>query len=275
MIRVGGPIFLQSDDPEALALAHVESGYTAAYCPQLKAGESDRIRAVRDAYARHGIVIAEVGAWCNMLASEEDKRRQNLAYVTERLTLADEVGARCCVDFAGTVEPGKDWSACAANFSRETFDLIVQTVRDLLAAVKPTRTMFTLEVMQTCPPDSVDSYLELIRAVDHPAFGVHLDPANMFYSPRQCFESGVTIRDAVRRLGPWIASCHAKDLTIRPGLALHVDECIPGTGLLDYRAYVAGLGSLGRDVPLMLEHLASESDYRRAADFVRNIMAGK
>ena len=120
----------------------------------------------------------------------------------------------------------------------------------------------------------VDSYLELIRAVDHPAFGVHLDPANMFYSPRQCFESGVTIRDACRRLGPWIASCHAKDLTIRPGLALHVDECIPGTGLLDYRAYVAALGSLGRDVPLMLEHLTSEADYRRAADFVRDIMGG-
>lgn len=59
-----------------------------------------------------------------------------------------------------------------------------------------------------------------------------------------------------------------------PGTALHVAECIAGTGLFDYRAYVPALGSLGRDVPLMLEHLAGEADYRPAADFARNIMGG-
>jgi sugar phosphate isomerase/epimerase len=274
MIRLGGPIFVKSDDPVELARAHREQGYTAAYCPPLKAGETQKIRAVREAYARHGVVIAEVGAWCNMVAPEEDKRCKNLAFVAERLALADEVGALCCVDYAGTVEPGKDWSALAANFSAEAFDLIVQTVRDLLAAVKPTRTKFTLEVMQTCPPDSVDSYLDLVRAIDRPAFGVHLDPANMFYSPRQCFDSGAAIRDAVERLGPWIASCHAKDLTIRQGLAVHIDECIPGTGVLDYRAYASALNALGRDVPLMLEHLKGEAEYRQAAEFVRGVMQG-
>jgi sugar phosphate isomerase/epimerase len=275
MILPGGPVFVKSDDPEVLARAHADLGYAAAFCPPLKAGETDRIRAVREAFARQGIVIAEVGAWCNMIAPEEEKRRKNLAYVTERLALAEEVGARCCVDYAGTLEPGKDWSAAAANFSKDAFDLIVQTVRDLLAAVKPTRTQFTLEVMQTCPPDGVDSYLELIRAIDRPAFGVHLDPANMFYSPRQLFDGGATLRDGVRRLGPWIASCHAKDLTIRPGLALHVDECIPGTGLLDYRVYVSELASLDRDVPLMLEHLRSEAEYRQAAEFVSGLIAGR
>jgi sugar phosphate isomerase/epimerase len=272
MIRLGGPIFLKSDDPVELARAHVEQGYKAAYCPPLKAGETQKIRAVREAFAQQDVVIAEVGAWCNMIAPEEDRRRRNLAFVAERLALADEVGARCCVDYAGTLEPGKDCGPLAANFSPETFDLIVQTVRDLLAAVKPTRTKFTLEVMQTCPPDSVDGYLELIGAIDRPAFGVHLDPANMFYSPRQCFASGATIRDAIERLGPWIASCHAKDLTIRHGLAVHIDECIPGTGMLDYRTYVSALGVLGRDVPLMLEHLKGEAEYRQAAAFVRGVM---
>lgn len=274
MIRLGAPIFVKSDDPEVLARAHVECGYKAAYCPPLNAGQTDKIRAVREAFARCDVVIAEVGAWSNMIGPEQDKRSKNLAMVAERLALAEEVGARCCVNYAGTVEPGRDWGPLAANFSRETFDLIVQTVRDLLAAVKPTRTKFTLEVMRTCPPDSVDNYLELIRAIDRPAFGVHLDPANMFYSPRQCFDSGATILDAVRRLGPWIASCHAKDLTVRPGLAVHIDECVPGTGVLDYRAYVDGLAALGRDVPLMLEHLKTEAEYRQAAEFVRGTMGG-
>jgi sugar phosphate isomerase/epimerase len=160
----------------------------------------------------------------------------------------------------------------AENFSAETFDVIVGTVREILDTVAPKRARFSLEMMQTCPPDSVDSYLDLIRAIDDDRFGVHLDPANIFYSPRQCYDSGATIRDCVERLGEWIVSCHAKDLTIRPGLAVHIDECIPGTGVLDYPAYVAALRTLGRDVPLMLEHLKSEAEYRQARDHVRGVI---
>jgi len=67
-------------------------------------------------------------------------------------------------------------------------------------------------------------------------------------------------------------SCHAKDLTIRPGLAVHIDEVVPGTGLLDYRTYAACLRGLGRDVPLLLEHLRTEADYRQARDFLRGVI---
>ena len=60
-IRLGGPIFLKSEDPEELALAHRKLGYSAAYCPSLALNQSDRIRAVTAAFAKHGVVIAEVG----------------------------------------------------------------------------------------------------------------------------------------------------------------------------------------------------------------------
>ena len=34
-IRLGGPIFLKSDDPAALAREHRRLGYSAAYCPAI------------------------------------------------------------------------------------------------------------------------------------------------------------------------------------------------------------------------------------------------
>ena len=49
------------------------------------------------------MVIAEVGAWKNMLDPDPEKRRDNVTYVTEKLALAEMLGARNCVDIAGFV----------------------------------------------------------------------------------------------------------------------------------------------------------------------------
>src|SRR5215831_14562942 len=90
-VRLGGPIFLQSDDPRDLAREHRRLGYSAAYCPAVKSSESERIRTIRDAFAAENVVIAEVGAWKNMLDPDPAARKANLDYVTERLALAEAV----------------------------------------------------------------------------------------------------------------------------------------------------------------------------------------
>src|ERR1700674_2753506 len=97
-IRLGGPIFLKSDDPRELAREHRRMGYSAAYCPQAKSDDSARVREIEKAFAAENVVIAEVGAWVNMLDPDLEKRRQNIRYVIERLALAEGVGARCCPD---------------------------------------------------------------------------------------------------------------------------------------------------------------------------------
>jgi sugar phosphate isomerase/epimerase len=95
-VRLGCPIFLKSEDLVALAQEHRRLGYSAAYCPNVSVNDSDRIRAIKQAFAAEDVVIAEVGAWRNMLDPDPAKRAANLAYVTERLALAEAVGARCC-----------------------------------------------------------------------------------------------------------------------------------------------------------------------------------
>ena len=131
----------------------------------------------------------------------------------------------------------------------------VETVRSLIDTVKPKRAKFALEMMQYSLPDSVDSYVELIRAVDRPMFGAHLDPVNLVMTPRVYFANGALIRECFDRLGAHIVSCHAKDILLHHQAALHLDEVQIGEGVLDYRTYLGELDRLPRDVPLMLEHL--------------------
>ena len=269
-VRLGGPIFLKSDDPADLAREHRRLGYSAAYCPpQASIGDGDRLRAIQKAYAAENVVIAEVGAWKNMLDPDGEKRKQNLAYVTERCALAEAVGARCCVDIAGSYNPDSWYGPHPKNLSKEFFDATVENCRHVIDAVKPARTRFTIEMMGWNIPDGPDSYLQLIRAVDRKAFGVHLDVCNGINSPVRFYNNAAYTRECFSKLGPWIVSCHAKDLQWVVELNVHFLEVIPGRGQLDYRAYLQGLAGLKQDAPLMLEHLKSAVEYDEGRQYIR------
>jgi sugar phosphate isomerase/epimerase len=273
-VRLGGPIFLESSDPVALAREHRRLGYSAAYCPQMATvKDTDMLRAIRRAFEAENVCIAEVGAWRNMLDPDAVKRRENLAYVVERCALAEAVGARCCVDIAGSYNPESWYGPNPKNLSREFFDATVENCRHVIDSVKPTRTKFTIEMMGWNLPDGPDAYVELIRAVDRKAFGVHLDVCNGINSPRRFYENTAFIEECFKRLGPWIVSCHAKDLQWVVEMNVHFLEVPPGRGKIDYKAYLQGLASLGRDTPLMLEHLKTAAEYDEGREYIRKVGA--
>ena len=270
-IRLGAPIFLNSDDPVELAREHRRLLYSAAYCPPADIRDTERIRAIEKAFNDSNVVIAEVGAWKNMLDPDSDKRRANLAYVTERCALAEAVGARCCVDIAGSYNPTEWYGPNAKNLSREFFDATVENCRHVIDAVRPKRTKFTIEMMGWNLPDGPDSYLELIRSVDRPAFGVHLDVCNGVNCPQRFYNNSAFIGECFQKLGRWIVSCHAKDLQWIVELNVHFLEVVPGRGQIDYGRYLTELNRLGRDTPLMIEHLKTGEEYTEAATYIRSV----
>lgn len=272
-LRLGGPVSLKSDDPSQLAREHRRLGYSAAYCPEAKSTDRDRIRAIRAAFAAENVVIAEVGAWKNMLDPDAAARKINLAYVTERLALADAVGARCCVDIAGSYNPKSWYGMHPKNLSREFFDATVENSRHVIDAVKPSRTSLAIEMMPWSLPDGPDSYLELIKAVDRRALGVHLDVCNIVNSPTRFYNNKALTEDCFRKLGQWIVSCHAKDLAWVPEYNVHFAEVIPGRGEIDYATYLRQLSQLPVDAPLMLEHLKTAAEYQEGHAYIRRIAA--
>jgi len=274
MIRLGAPVFGRFDDPREFARRHRQLGYRAAYAPEVDLNDEALVQAVRDAFAAEDVVLAEVGAWCNMLAVDSAQRKVNLAHACNALALADALGARCCVNYLGTLDPDSDYGPHPANLTPETFDLAVETIRSVIDAVKPWSARFCLEMMQWILPDSAAVYRQLIDAVNRPAFGAHLDPVNIIVSPRMYFDTGAVIRDCFHQLGPWIVSCHAKDIVLHGDLALHLDEVRPGLGNLDYAAYLTELAPMDGPAPLMLEHLDTEEEYCLARDYIFSVATG-
>ncbi|UWZ83021.1 sugar phosphate isomerase/epimerase family protein [Occallatibacter riparius] len=271
-IRLGGPIFINSTDPAELAREHRRLGYAAAYCPDIATlSDTQLLQKIEQAYASQNVVIAEVGAWKNMLDPDAEKRRANLDYVTQRCALADALGALNCVDIAGSYNPDVWYGPNPKNLSREFFDATIENVRHILDHVKPTRTKFTVEMMGWNLPDGPDGYVELIRAVDRKAFGVHLDVCNGINSPQRYYHNADFIRECFSKLGPWIVSCHAKDLRWDVEMNVHFEEVVPGRGQVDYTTYLTELSKLGREVPLMLEHLKTAEEYDEGRHYIQTV----
>jgi len=268
-LRLGGPTFEKFDGPDAWVKAVRKLGYSAAYCPVGAKVKDDVIKAYARAAKKADIIIAEVGAWSNPISPDEKTRREALEKCRSQLALADRIGANCCVNISGSIS--EDWAGPSPkNLTEETFDIIVETTRSIIDDVKPTRTFFTLETMPWAYPDSPDSYLHLLKAIDRKQFAVHLDPVNLICSPQRYFKNGRLIRECFRKLGPNIKSCHAKDILLSTKLTTHLDEVRPGLGGLDYAVFLRELSKIPH-IPLMLEHLPNAEEYRLAATHVRSV----
>jgi len=268
-MRLGGHIVRTAGGPETWIAAIVAKGYRAAYCPLgTDASQAERGE-YRAAAAEADIIIAEVGAWSNPLSGDRETAEAAYRKIVDSLRLADDVGARCCVNIAGS--RGEKWDGPdPRDLTEETFELIVNLCAKILDEVKPREAKFSLEPMPWMYPDSPESYARLLEAVARPGLAVHYDPVNLVNSPSKYFRSGDEIDRFVDLLGPKIVSAHAKDIVLGNSLTTHLDECIPGTGGLDYDRFLTRLNAFDPDLPLMTEHLATEDEYDQAAGFIRS-----
>ena len=270
-MRFGAPEFGCSDDPEKWAEYIKNNGYSAAYCPVDADAPDAVITAFKQAAVKNDIVIAEVGAWSNPISPDEKIRAEALKKCKKNLALAEKIGARCCVNISGSLS--EQWDGPHEdNLTDETFEIVVASVREIIDAVKPERTFYTLETMPWAYPDTADAYLKLIEAVDRKQFAAHLDPVNMINNPWTYYNNRLLIKDCFKKLGKYIRSCHAKDILISGKMTLHLDEVIPGAGVLCYKTYIAELKKIDPDVPLLLEHLKTEEEYKTAAAYVRRFI---
>ena len=269
-MRLGAPVFKKYSTPQEWVALVKESGYRAAYCPVEPGADEATIKAYEQAAQKADLVIAEVGAWSNPLSRNEEERSKATRHCVACLGLAEKIGARCCVNIAGS--RGDKWDGpFAEDLTEDTLALIVESVRGIIDAVRPSRTCYALETMPWMYPDSTDSYERLIKAIDRKAFAVHFDPVNLVSSPQLLFRSREMVKEFIARLGRWCKSVHVKDCSIGGTLTVHISEVRPGTGQFDCGTLLRELERLDPDMPVMLEHLAEEKEYLLAAGYLRSL----
>ncbi|MBQ8087666.1 MAG: sugar phosphate isomerase/epimerase [Clostridia bacterium] len=268
-MKFGGMLLRPWNSPEDWAKQALDMGYTAVYFPVDHTAPQKEIDAYVEASKAAGLTIAEVGVWNNTLDTNLHQRELAIAHAIRQLELADYVGANCCVNIAGSYNPTQWDGHHPDNLTQRAFDEIVEVSQRIVDAVNPKRTAYTLEPMPWMYPDSAESCLKLIQAIDRKGFAAHLDMVNVISSPALFYRNGVLIEEWFETLGPYIRSCHAKDIVLGNTLTVHLDECRPGLGALDYVTYLKCIDQLDDHVTLMLEHMTEEEDYIEATAYLK------
>lgn len=218
----------------------------------------------------HDLMIAEVGIWRNAISDDEAEAAQNLAYSIEQLKLADRIGARCCVNITGAVG-GPRWDGgYKENFTEKAWNKSVEMIRNVIDAVNPVNTYFTIEPMPWMIPSGPEEYLKLIKDVDRERFAVHMDIINMINCPDRYFFSDIFVQKCFDLLGPYIKSCHLKDIRLLDDFTFQLRECACGEGAFDYVSYTKLATSLDPDMPMLIEHLKDDAAYEKSIGEVIN-----
>jgi sugar phosphate isomerase/epimerase len=250
-----------------------ECGFRAVTFPldyKTPAGDIDKlVRSLKDA----DILIAEVGAWNNNpLSPDKAEKKRSLDAIKRQLELAEYIEAECCVNVAGA--HSSQWDGPAADaFSPAVFSEIVETVQEIIDAVNPKKTGYSLETMPWMIPNSPGSYAELIAAIKRPAFAGHLDTVNLINSPERYYNNAALTQDCFDQFGPSIRSIHMKDIILGTRLTVHLDECLLGQGGYDLGCLLKNAAALPADTPVLVEHINNQQDYKDSVAYLNKLSA--
>ena len=272
---LGGTVAGRVRSPEEWESLLVRSHFKAVTAPFNCHTPRETIDAYRAICDRHQVVIAEIGVWKNIFDPDPRAAAEARAYAEGQLALADEAGIACCVNIAGT-DSTAGWDAAdRSNFTDETYERIIKSVREIIDRTEPKSAFYTLEPMPWMIPDSPDVYLQLIRDVDRPQFAAHMDFVNMINCPRRYLAPESFVEECFTKLGSLIKSTHLKDSRMDPNrLTAMLEECSPGEGSLDFARILEILDRhLPADGPVLLEHMSTFDEYERAYNYVSAIAA--
>ena len=265
-MRLGGTVCCEN--PAEWETKLVESGFRAVTAPFTCETPREEIGRLRRICEKHDVVIAEAGVWRNPFDAVHGTA--NLDYAVRQLRLADELGIPCCVNVAGTDSPAGWDAADRGNFTEEMYGRLISSIRTVIDRAKPKQAFYCLEPMPWMIPDSPDIYLQLMQDVSREQFAVHMDFVNMINCPRRFLDAENFIGECFAKLGPYIKSTHLKDSRMDlTELTTVLHECAPGEGNLDFVRVLRIIDRyLPADAPVLLEHMSTFEEYRRAYDYV-------
>jgi sugar phosphate isomerase/epimerase len=228
-------------------------------------GEIDR---VADAYRQAGVEVCQINGWYEPLCAREDERRAaGVAGAQALVRIGQRVGALSVYLRPGGLNPHGHWFPHPENHSPATFDRLVDSLRAVCTVAEAEGMRLALEGHVLSPLADADTVRAMIEAVGSPALGSNFDPVNFIGCVRAVYDNEHELNLLGEVLGHRFVAAHAKDCRLRDELVVHIEECVPGTGCLNYTLFLQLCQRHCPDGYVIIEHLPDDQALK-ARDFV-------
>jgi sugar phosphate isomerase/epimerase len=221
----------------------------------------ERAREIGRMFADAGLDMVEYGRYqTTLIHPAAEVRRDNIADLTSALRLARAAGCMAVITGAGSYNPGNNWWPHPENYSRATFDRLVESLREAVKAAEDEGVLLGLEGSTLTPLRNAHTARAVVDAVGSPALRAHLDPVN-WITWDTIFCTGQAVDSMFEKLGPErMLSAHNKGVTAENKVGVHISETVTGApdDIFDHAAILRVAARMPPDFYLVIEHLTLE-----------------
>ena len=232
------------------------------------------VEEVRKFLDSHGIRRGEFSGFRKGFgAAKVEDYQSALEHYRRQLRHACILGAHC----VGFSTYGDTTYGAPQVWSKETWRRTIAAVEELVQEAEQEKMDVAAHPHIMGPLCSVERYKELFEAVPSPRLKVLMDCVNLTW-PHMFYRTTELVNQIFDELGDKITALHAKDLAMsavtRNGgehlSVVHLDEAVPGTGVMDYATILRRLDELAHDVTLYVEHFPYE-DTISGQQYIRHV----
>ncbi|MCS6849002.1 MAG: sugar phosphate isomerase/epimerase family protein [Anaerolineae bacterium] len=231
----------------------------------------DDVRRVKRAFDAAGLEVAQVNGWYEPLCSYDDAvRAAGVRGMQALVRIGRMVNAPSVYVRPGGHNPNGHWYAHPENHSARTFDNIVDSLRRVCATAQDEGVTVAVEGHVLSALDTPQRVRDLLDAVGSPALKFNCDPVNFVGTVKQVHDTASVLNELYDLLGRDIVVAHAKDCRLADQLVVHIEEVVPGTGVLDYALFMRRFQAACPDGYFIVEHLPNAL-VPQARDFVQAV----
>lgn len=230
-----------------------------------------RLRALLSDHGMHVVQYAGVNA--NLVHASADVRGRGRQQVAAAARAAAALGATMLISGCGTNHPDFEkhfYGPDSRNYTAEAADRLVEELRLLAPVVEDAGIRYAIECHQLSTMRSPEVIREVLDRVDSPAVVANFDPVNLLDSPWAVLNNAERMQHMADVVGPrYGPSCHLKDVRLAPEFVCHIEEAVPGEGVLDMAAFFKAVSGLPQPVGVVIEHLGTIEQAAKAVEFTR------
>jgi sugar phosphate isomerase/epimerase len=248
---------------------------------------------IRRTFRDHNLPICCISGYTNIVHPDPGVRAARLSHLRQIITHARFLGTPYVISETGTFDPDSDWVAHPANATERGWDDCREVISELARHAHDHGAVFVLETYVNNVVGSIAQTLRMFNEVNHPGLGLLMDPAN-YFEAHNIDRMDATLNAVFDALGDRILIAHAKDVKragadksekhsdignrdAAEGLTFRgvgeIELPAPGLGELNYDLYLARLGKIHPNIPIIVEHL-DEADAPRAKRFLDQKLNG-
>ena len=256
------------------AIADLDLTGVGFHAPGDRLGEvtAEQCRRVRGAIDASDVDLVQFGIGYGECLFDPDPgvREAVLGKIRRGIEVAAELEAHACLIRTGSLNPRGSYCACRQNHLPESRRRLVESLRIVAAGAEANGVTIVIETHLLTILDSPETNAAVLDEVGSARMNVVMDCVNHFQTLSQVYDSRARLDHIFAHMGPISCLGHLKDLKVRDGLVLHLDEEVPGDGELDLGYLLQLWHGLYPEGYMLLEHLPTET-YPRAASNAHRI----